>query len=358
MITLLFSVFFLENYDWLEKTNSIELLTGEEHPIGYPLVLDCDNEGNLFLLDHKERSVFKISRSGEILFSFGRDGYGPGEFIYPLDISIDRQRGKVWVADFLGQRIACFDTDGRLLIHKNVGFEVCSLVARKDGKIVAGGLGKENLRLFDENLNVLRVFGQKLVEDKAKNFDRKYMHMEVDEQNRLYVAYAVSPLIERYDENCELLWRKERRWVNDEVKQQRTRFSEQKGRITGSAHHDNIFFYKGRVYLFARAEEAVIILDPDTGSYIAHKNLDYLIRGICRFEETLFTCSGRGVASIKSHLASAGVMNRFSLSPLFEKRQMISKDAVICIRPVLVTSTEDNIDHDSEKGSATIKSKH
>ncbi len=315
--------------DWLTKKNTHELLDESKPYFDYPLDLDCDSSGWLFVLDRNKNLIFKVAHTGEVLFSFGGKGTSPGELSDPVDIAVDRIRDRVWVADFGGRRIACFDTNGMLLLHKEMSFQVCNIAVRTDGKVIAGGSSTQNLNIFDEKLKLLKSFGAPN-DGTAKGYDYKYMHLRVDDDDKLFVAYALSPVISSYDSDCDLLWEVERPWVSNTVTQRRTTFSEGGKRLNGSAHHDSLFFFKGKLYLSTRDEGALIAINPLNGSYLGHQKTNYLIRGFTRFENLFYTCTTKNGGAFRVHTSGEqNVMTEIKESPNFEHKIALSKNALV-----------------------------
>jgi DNA-binding beta-propeller fold protein YncE len=71
--------------------------------------------GEIYVTDGYGNSrVVKFDRAGNFLTAWGRRGTGPGEFILPHSVVVDRE-GRVYVGDRENQRIQIFDADGRFL---------------------------------------------------------------------------------------------------------------------------------------------------------------------------------------------------------------------------------------------------
>ena len=62
----------------------------------------CDN--NLYVLE-KGRGLFLFNKQGKFIKMIGRQGKGPGEYIDPDDISIDRENKKIYVLDSQTQNV-------------------------------------------------------------------------------------------------------------------------------------------------------------------------------------------------------------------------------------------------------------
>ncbi len=82
---------------------------------GRPTDIECDREGNVVVADTHYQTIRVYSPSGKALRSWGGEGTGPGQFIYPCGLAIDRE-GNLFVSEFGGNdRIHKFAPDGREL---------------------------------------------------------------------------------------------------------------------------------------------------------------------------------------------------------------------------------------------------
>lgn len=80
----------------------------------YPMGVDADRFGNVYVAEHYNHRIQKFSPEGRILWTFGTRGAGTGQFEYPTDVKVD-QSGNVLVTDYLNHRIQKFDAFGNLL---------------------------------------------------------------------------------------------------------------------------------------------------------------------------------------------------------------------------------------------------
>ena len=69
----------------------------------------CDN--NLYVLE-KGRGLFLFNKQGKFIKMIGRQGKGPGEYIDPDDISIDRENKKIYVLDSQTQNVLKYSGNG------------------------------------------------------------------------------------------------------------------------------------------------------------------------------------------------------------------------------------------------------
>ncbi|MBI2289142.1 MAG: hypothetical protein HYU73_02150 [Betaproteobacteria bacterium] len=72
-------------------------------------------DGDMYIADgYGNARVHKFSAAGELLFSWGEPGRGPGQFILPHGIGVD-SAGLVYVADRENSRVQIFKPDGEYL---------------------------------------------------------------------------------------------------------------------------------------------------------------------------------------------------------------------------------------------------
>lgn len=82
---------------------------------GKPVGLSVHPDGRLFVADTHYHRVMIFDRDGESLLSFGREGFGPGEFQLPTDVAFDRD-GFVYVAEYNGNdRITKWSSNGEFV---------------------------------------------------------------------------------------------------------------------------------------------------------------------------------------------------------------------------------------------------
>jgi DNA-binding beta-propeller fold protein YncE len=73
------------------------------------------SDGSFYVSDgYGNNRVAKFSPDGKILFDWGHQGQGPGEFDLPHSVAVDAQ-GNVYVADRSNSRIQVFDSNGKFL---------------------------------------------------------------------------------------------------------------------------------------------------------------------------------------------------------------------------------------------------
>jgi hypothetical protein len=121
-----------------------------------------DDEGNVYVLDWRGKTVRKFDRSGKFLFSFGGAGQGPGEFSDPQEIRYIPD-GHIMVFEGESQRYSCFTKQGKVVrtarFHKLMFSPYFGL---SNGDIIAMNVQREPeqtvyiMGLFDEKSELLK----------------------------------------------------------------------------------------------------------------------------------------------------------------------------------------------------------
>lgn len=97
------------------KSDAYKYVTHGGGPFNLPTDIDVAPSGEMFVTDgYGNARVHKFAPDGTHLLSWGEPGSGPGEFMLPHAVWIDR-KGRLLVADRENDRIQVFDQDGRLL---------------------------------------------------------------------------------------------------------------------------------------------------------------------------------------------------------------------------------------------------
>ncbi len=110
-------------------------------PFNYPTNLALSPTGDLYISDgYGNARVHKFSAEGQLLFSWGEPGNGPGQFRVPHGIAVDRE-GIVYVADRENSRIQLFSPDGKFLTEWTNVVRPCQLCITPGGDIFVAELG-------------------------------------------------------------------------------------------------------------------------------------------------------------------------------------------------------------------------
>lgn len=105
----------------------------EDEQFNYPLDVDLDQEGNLYVLDSMNARVKKFSPDGAFLLSFGERGTASGSFQMAKGLAVSPS-GHIYVTDSMANRIVVFDSIGRYLMTFGGKYPA------EEGIIAPGGL--------------------------------------------------------------------------------------------------------------------------------------------------------------------------------------------------------------------------
>jgi len=84
-------------------------------PFNCPTGVGVSSSGEIYVSDgYGNARVHKFAPDGTLLFSWGEPGKGPGQFVLPHHVWVDKQ-DRVWVCDRENNRIQFFNTQGEFL---------------------------------------------------------------------------------------------------------------------------------------------------------------------------------------------------------------------------------------------------
>ncbi|MBD3615534.1 MAG: hypothetical protein HUJ22_03100 [Gracilimonas sp.] len=123
-----------------ELVDTIDLSGIEEPVISSITYLQIDEEGNFYFMDRRISKLISLDPQGNLRWSTGQEGKGPGDFENPFGISL--HNNKIYVANIQGSRLDEFDMEGAFIktydLPKDIRF--ASLVdIRNDGLILMSG---------------------------------------------------------------------------------------------------------------------------------------------------------------------------------------------------------------------------
>jgi hypothetical protein len=80
-----------------------------------PLGIDIDREGNIYVTDAIRGRLQKFSADGELVYALGEISDAPGDFVRPKHVAVDPD-GVLYVVDAAFQNVQMFNADGELLM--------------------------------------------------------------------------------------------------------------------------------------------------------------------------------------------------------------------------------------------------
>lgn len=92
---------------------SLDLEIKEPEDIIFNLIVDIavDSENSIFILDMKEKVLYKFNEEGKFQKKIGRSGQGPGEFERPRSVFIDTE-DNIYILDYQNRRVEVFKNNG------------------------------------------------------------------------------------------------------------------------------------------------------------------------------------------------------------------------------------------------------
>ena len=154
--------------------------------------LSIDKErGRIYVVDTLGMNVVVLGMDGKVLQRFGKPGDGVGEFNYPTHIAVDAD-GSLWVMDSLNFRVQHLDANGKFLSgFGHLGDAIGELDKAKgialdgQGHIYVAESRTDRVQVYDRDGRLLFFFGQT---GAAEGQFFLPEGIATDAQNRIYVA--------------------------------------------------------------------------------------------------------------------------------------------------------------------------
>ena len=110
-------------------------------PFNFPTNVALSPEGDVYVADgYGNARIHKFTGDGQLLFSWGAPGSGPGQFHVPHGIAVDRN-GTVCVADRENSRIQYFAPNGEFLMEHTGIARPCQVSFDSVGNLYVAELG-------------------------------------------------------------------------------------------------------------------------------------------------------------------------------------------------------------------------
>ena len=140
-----------QNYT-IEKVREIPIYLGDEI-VGEIADLTRDAEGNFYLPDWQQHTVWVTNSQGKLIRRIGQEGSGPGEMSKPQNVSVFDDH--IVVLDKENFRVATFNLDGAHQASFRVDlFRPANMVCGRDGRCAVSFLWGESLfTVYDSDGN-------------------------------------------------------------------------------------------------------------------------------------------------------------------------------------------------------------
>lgn len=155
------------------------------------LAFDATRE-RLYVVSTRQHRVLALSRSGDLLFSFGRRGAGAAQFNYPTLIWSDPYSGELWVTDSLNFRVQRFTQNGEFMsTFSGVGDATGNLARPKGVATDESG----HIYIIDALLNNMQIFNKKgelllYLGEQGRGIGQFWLPIGIfiDRKNHIYIA--------------------------------------------------------------------------------------------------------------------------------------------------------------------------
>eukprot|EP00058_Branchiostoma_floridae_P027689 XP_002613180.1 hypothetical protein BRAFLDRAFT_73101 [Branchiostoma floridae] len=129
--------------------STVRHVGGGKHGVKHASGFAVNNDGNIYISDDENHSIFVYDGKGKFLFKFGSYGTGDGQMNQPRGVCTDTS-GNVVVADTGNRRVELFDAKGTFLRHISANMNAPVAVAvGQHGQLVISDIGNNAISVFD-----------------------------------------------------------------------------------------------------------------------------------------------------------------------------------------------------------------
>ena len=199
---------------------SIGIEEGDEnYMFNYPVDIDSDSEGNIYVLDYQDCVIKKYDPQGKFVAQFGRKGQGPGEFTNPYSMTISHQNS-VYVGDYMLRKIEVFSLAGIYQKTMSVDFLYFFSIDKNNDFIIGHGeYDKDGNRFYNvgrfdfqkneaEDFFSQRQYWPARITDEEFRYEFPYfVRWDINSKDHIYVASAVDYEISVFASDGNLLFK-------------------------------------------------------------------------------------------------------------------------------------------------------
>ena len=157
-----------------------------------PCGVAVDGEGNILVADCHNHRIQKFTAEGQFLAAVGTKGIGPLQFDYPTDIAFNTSNNKVYVVDQGNYRVQVLNSD--LTFSSTFGKEGSSkgqfdipygIACDSTGKVYVADINNHRIQVFTAEGKFLRMLGRRGQGRRELNYPR---FVAVDTSGVVYVS--------------------------------------------------------------------------------------------------------------------------------------------------------------------------
>lgn len=220
MLTIVVGIIFLimhftkKNVDEKYKHISYQEILGgvaetdAEKLFNNDIKISIDSSGSIYILDKKACIIKKYDCNGKYMFTFGRKGQGPGEFVIPKSLSID-EYGYIYVADLVKRTIEIYDGNGKYYSYIKIkpAYQDISVMAlSRDSIYVSTSIGDTLIYLYNSKGVVINSFcGAVKEKTRLGQAMSNLISMTIDSGKNIWVSFNGQPIIRKYSREGYLL---------------------------------------------------------------------------------------------------------------------------------------------------------
>ena len=168
-----------------------------------PVAIAINDELNrIYVLDSKKHQLMAFDMQGELLFTKGQKGFGPGLFMFPSGIAIGAD-GRLYISDSMNFRVQILDADGEFIstfgkIGQNLGDfnRPKGIALDRDGHIYVADASFQNFQIFNEEGQLLLFIGEA---GRGPGQFQIPTGIHIDRQNKIYVADQLNHRVQVFE---------------------------------------------------------------------------------------------------------------------------------------------------------------
>ena len=181
-----------------------------------PIAVQTDQDENIYILELQGKSIKKYGKNFKYISTIGKDGSGPGEFIFPNHFEIGSD-SRIYVFDLGNQRIEVMTLEGNYYESIRIQIGNQSAMRLESGSYVKLAGARQLMAMTEDNLNILlhiydsagnatNVFGKtRIYEDINMRISGNDAQLTHDLEDNIFSAMIYQNRIEKYTSFGELL---------------------------------------------------------------------------------------------------------------------------------------------------------